>query len=456
MTQSANTTVAFANTEGNTDVVYLIRVKDATSTERTITWPSGMVWNGGNAPTLLNINDADEGQVFKLTTRDNGATWYGVEVVSYPAGFSLFGSGVGPLGNNVDVARSSPIQVGSGGGWYSVKGYGSAGSMMATKTDGTLWAWGSGRWGSIYPYDPGLGTYTNNSSPVQIPGNTWKHGVTTNISSMGVKTDGTLWAWGYNEEHGFIGDNSIISRSSPTQIPGTNWSTHVNGFSSSYMRSMAVKTDGTLWVWGGDQTGALGLNQPVSTKYSSPVQIPGTTWSQIAGGGSGGPMALKTDGTIWGWGSNTYGCLGLNQAAAQLPRVSSPVQLVGSTSNWVTISNGVRIKGAVNTSGELWVWGRNETGQLGQNNNIQYSSAVQIPGINWSYMIVGNYNDGQYVQAVKTDGTLWAWGRNTHGNLGLNNTTQYSSPIQVGSDTDWNTTVRGHAANSLQFYNFKS
>ena len=80
MTQSSNTTVSFANTEGNTDVVYLVRVKDATSTARTITWPSGFVWNGGTAPTLLSIDDTGEGQAFKLTTRDNGATWYGVEV----------------------------------------------------------------------------------------------------------------------------------------------------------------------------------------------------------------------------------------------------------------------------------------------------------------------------------------------------------------------------------------
>ena len=74
MTQSADTTVSFANTEGNTDVVYLIRVKDATSTARTITWPSGLAWNGGTAPTLLSIDDTGEGQAFKLTTRDNGAT----------------------------------------------------------------------------------------------------------------------------------------------------------------------------------------------------------------------------------------------------------------------------------------------------------------------------------------------------------------------------------------------
>ena len=83
MTQSANTTVAFANTEGNTDVVYLIRTKDDTGTARTITWPSGVVWNNYTEPTLFSVNKpaAYEAQVFKLTTRDNGATWYGKEML---------------------------------------------------------------------------------------------------------------------------------------------------------------------------------------------------------------------------------------------------------------------------------------------------------------------------------------------------------------------------------------
>jgi alpha-tubulin suppressor-like RCC1 family protein len=450
MTQSANTTVAFANTEGNTDVVYLVRVKDATATERTITWPSGFVWNGGTEPTLLNINDADEGQIFKLTTRDNGATWYGVEVYNNPAGFRLFGvglNGYGLLGQNNTTQYSSPVQVGSSGGWHSVKGHGDAGSVMATKTDGTLWSWGYGRWGSMIG---STDSPTQRSSPIQIPGTTWKHGMTTNYTSMATKTDGTLWAWGYNV-NGALGHNNRTDYSSPVQIPGTTWSTHVNGFCASYDRAMAIKTDGTLWAMGDNESGALGLNQAVPTKYSSPTQIPGTTWSQVAGGQSLSPMALKTDGTIWAWGLNDYGGLAQNNTT----NYSSPVQ-IGSGTNWVNIANGSRMKGAVNTSGELWVWGRNEAGQLGQNSKVQVSSPIQIPGTNWALITLGHFNDSHYSQAVKTDGTLWAWGYNPYGTLGHNNLIQYSSPVQIGTDTTWNTTVQGNANVQHSFFNLKS
>ena len=162
-------------------------------------------------------------------------------------------------------------------------------------------------------------------------------------------------------------------------------------------------------------------------------------------------MALKTDGTIWGWGLNDYGGLGQNNLTAY----SSPVQ-IGSGTNWVNIANGSRMKPAVNTSDEFWVWGRNEGGQLGQNSKVQVSSPIQIPGTNWALITLGHFNDSHYSQAVKTDGTLWAWGYNPYGTLGQNNTTAYSSPIQIGTDTTWNTTVRGNANVQHTFYNLRS
>ena len=283
--------------------MYLIRDKDATATARTITWPSGFSWDGGTEPTLLNINDTGEGQVFKLTTRDNGATWYGVEVYNNPAGFNLFGvglNGYGELGQNNTTQYSSPVQVGSSGGWSSIKGNNSSNAIFGVKTDGTLWGWGQGRFGSIYPYEIPGGYNTYNSSPVQIPGTTWKHASTANSFSIGVKNDNTLWAWGYNAEYGAIGDNTNVNKSSPTQVPGTTWATNVNSFGGSNNNSIAIKTDGTMWVWGWNNgQGNLGLNQANPVRISSPTQIPGTTWSQVIQADHG-TIALKTDGTIWG------------------------------------------------------------------------------------------------------------------------------------------------------------
>ena len=376
--QSANTTVSFANTEGSTDVVYFIRVKDASGTERTITWPSGFVWDGGTEPTLLNINDADEGQVFKLITRDNGVTWYGVEIYSNPGGCSLWALGgnnnVGGLGQNNLTNYSSPVQVGSGLGWSNVESNTGKG-VFGLKNDGTLWTFGGNPSGSL-----GQNNETRYSSPVQIPGTTWDmvdNGGELARSSFGLKTDGTLWAWGFNN-HGRLGHNNTTKYSSPVQIPGTDW----NAVHSGSYCCAASRTDGTLWVWGPQVHGTLGLNQSGSGSYansrSSPTQLPGTTWN-----------AAKMS-------SSTYGTY------------------------------------AVKTDGTLWAWGDGRSGNFAQNNVIEYSSPVQVPGTTWSNVRAGSSKN---VYALKTDGTMWVWGANSNGKLGLNNKTYYSSPIQIPGTT---------------------
>ncbi len=198
MTQSANTTVSFANTEGNTDVVYLVRVKDATTTARTITWPSGMVWNGGTEPTLNTANQTNEGQIFKLTTRDNGATWYGAEVYG-----NIGGSELWVWGNNYNGAlglnsanpdrRSSPVQI--PGLWSKIHPTDPATYrfFLASKTGSDLWGWGESYEGALC-----LNSTGNVSSPVQIPGTTWNKVDTGENYTLASNTDGTLWSWGYN------------------------------------------------------------------------------------------------------------------------------------------------------------------------------------------------------------------------------------------------------------------
>ena len=156
---------------------------------------------------------------------------------------------------------------------------------------------------------------------------------------MATKMDNTLWTWGHNDK-GMLGHNvggTPGNLSSPTQLPGS-WSEKVFGW---YRTSGAIKTDGTLWTWGNNENGALGLNQPDNTEISSPTQVgTDTTWSYVVGRGIlGGAAALKTDGTLWVWGSNSYGALGLNQYAtspgAGYAR-SSPTQLPGT--NWTQIT----------------------------------------------------------------------------------------------------------------------
>ena len=137
-----------------------------------------------------------------------------------------------------------------------------------------------------------------------------------------------------------------------------------------------------LYAWGAGGSGQLGQNN--LTQYSSPVQIPGTTWSLINADNTG-LLATKTDGTLWAWGDNGYGQLGQNN----LTNYSSPIQIPGTT--WSSISAGqFDFSLATKTDGTLWSWGRNLQGLLGQNNTTDYSSPVQIPGTGWSSTSAGN------------------------------------------------------------------
>ena len=292
-----------------------------------------------------------------------------------------------------------------------------------------FWFWGKQEMGS---WGINIGGDALRSSPVQLPGNTWQTEFYNNHNqswhTIITKTDGTLWAWGKGKDWGQLGLNQhgpSIMYSSPVQIgSGTDWK--LGG--TTREGSFAIKTDGTFWTWGSNQKGELG--QSNRDIRSSPVQIPGTTWDK-AYGGYNNILAIKTDGTLWAMGS------GGNGRSAQNNRTeySSPVQ-IGSGTDWASASMDTsRGAGAVKTDGTLWMWGDNGAGDLGQNNTTEYSSPVQVPGT-WSYY----ENAGEGGAGRKTDGTLWAWGSNDKGRLGQNDgnaNNRKSSPVQIGSDTNW-------------------
>ena len=344
-TQSADTTVSFANSENGN--VYFIRTKDDTYTTRTITWPDRINWDGGSAPTLIQINPrSNDAQVFLLVTRDMGVTWYGKEVVNFdPQTFNMFQVGsntYGELGQNDRTFRSSPTQV--SGVW-----------QMASFMSGDY-----------------------------------------KVAASGVKKGGTGWMWGHNER-GNLGLNTLgDDRSSPTQLSGS-WSS----ISNSEYRSYGVKTNDTLWTWGFSDRGELGLNQGGNLFISSPTQIPGS-WSD------GGPITtnssfgIKTNGTMWVWGRHNAGQLGLNQTGGNPAMISSPTQLAGSgwTNKIAGYSDGAN---ALKSDGTLWGFGGGGSGQLGLNGTINYSSPTQV-GTDTTWKDIASGRGGGI--ATKTDGTL--------------------------------------------------
>ena len=339
----------------------------------------------------------------------------------------------GNLGDNTILDKSNPVQTVTGGiNWKqgSVMSNNSAG----IKTDGTLWVWGD----NVTNGQLGDNTVVRKSSPIQTIafGTNWKQVACGNPFTTAIKTDGTLWTWGGNNS-GQLGDNTIVKKSSPVQTIafGINW----KQVSCGYAYTACIKTDGTLWTWGNNSSGQLGDNTIV--KKSSPVQTVafGTNWKQVACSGAN-TTAIKNDGTLWSWGLGTNGQLGDNTTTNR----SSPVQTITRGTNWKQVSCGSSYMAAIKTDGTLWSWGFNFYGEIGDNTTTPRSSPVQTVtfGTNWKQVSCGS----GITAAIKTDGTLWTWGNNTNNALGdQSSVTRRSSPVQTTAyGTNWKQVACGY------------
>lgn len=273
------------------------------------------------------------------------------------------------------------------------------------------------------------GTVDRRSSPVQIAG-TWTAIGTGDDTNAALKTDGTLWIWGLGSS-GQLGNAQTgvtVLFSSPIQVPGI-WSKVVCAGTTG-LSSFAIKSDGTLWSWGSNQQGCLGLNldpTPVPL-VSSPQQVGQLAWQMIASSGATSSAAIRYDGTLWTWGLNTSTQLGNSDqfGARQL----SPVQI--GSNIWLKVTVGAAFMAAIRQDGSLWTWGDNTNGQLGlgTTGGTSVSSPLQVPGA-WLDVSCGN----SHVLALRADGTLWAWGLNTSGQLGDTTVTLRNSPVQVSAFT---------------------
>ena len=303
----------------------------------------------------------------------------------------------------------------------------------------TVFSWGYNNQGEL-----GLGDETRRSSPTQLPGNQWSDFYHCRHNTIGIRDDGTLWGWGHNS-NGELGQSTTIRYDSPVQIPGTQWLDLPvkSGGADSIYHVFARKSDGTIWGWGHNNFGELGLNN--TTRYSSPVILFGgdTDWYDLSSSHYG-TVGIKSDSTLWAWGRNNEGQLGQNNTIQR----SSPVQIPGTT--WNNVRGGNRHYFATKTDNTLWSWGHNAYGQLGQNNITPRSSPVQIPGTQWSCEYkkgAANYHSGLM---IKSDSTLWTWGHNPHGELGTNNTTQRSSPAQVPGGNWIKISGSGHSSAAIR------
>ena len=291
---------------------------------------------------------------------------------------------------------------------------------VGLKTDGTLWAWGNNSYGQL-----GIGSAGSKSTPTQIgTANDWQKIATGNYHSIALKTNGTIWTWGRND-YGQIGDGTSVDRTTPVQLGNaTDWVSVASG--DNYI--MALKSNGTLWAWGSNLRGQLGDGTTVNKSF--PIQIgTATNWQTIAPA-SQHTLAIKTDGTLWGWGYNTSGQLGSGTST-----ISNPVPAqIGTATNWKSVAGGVSHSLGVKTDGTLWTWGDNYYGQLGSGILSNSYTPAQIGTATDWRSVAANYDYSSF--AIKTDNTLWAWGKNDSGQLGEGTGINRKIPTLIGSATD--------------------
>ena len=295
-----------------------------------------------------------------------------------------------------------------------------------------LWIWGGSSGGS------GDGTTTCRCSPVRefYSATDWcQVSASGNQHAAAVKTTGQLWTWGSNV-CGKLGDGTTITKCSPVRerCSATDWCQ----VSATAGHNSAIKTSGQLWAWGSNACGVLGDGTTVNK--CSPVRefCSATDWCQVSVGNTGTTTrnlstAIKTSGQLWSWGYNRFGGLGDGTTTSRC----SPVRERCSATDWCGVSAGGCMIAAIKTSGQIWTWGSNGSGRLGTGTVAASSSPVRefCSATDWCQVSAGSYHN---TMAVKTSGELWAWGNNAGGKLGDGTTVDKCSPVrEISSSTGW-------------------
>ena len=429
--EAVNNAAAEATTDGTSSTLYYLQLAKAVQALnmgqiRTVATVGSLPAAASSTGWLIFVT-AEERLYFS-----NGTAWATIAPIVYNNSAWAWGYNYrGQLGDNTTANKSSPISViGGFTDWCQI----SAGfclTSLGVRQNGTAWGWGdNATFGQL-----GDNSTVNKSSPVSVVGGftDWCQVSAGCLHSLGVRTNGTAWAWGQNNR-GQLGDNTGgpgVTKSSPVSVVGgfTNWCQ----ISAGVDHSLAVRTNGTAWGWGLNVYGQIGNNY--FTSKSSPVSVVGgfTDWCQVSAG-SDFSLAVRQNGTAWAWGRALLGRLGNDNSGTTQ---QSPVSVVGGFTDWCQISAGPNHSVAVRTTGTAWAWGYASYGRLGNNCTTNRSSPVSVVGgfTDWCQISAGN----DHSLALRTNGTAWSWGQTKYwGQLGTNSTVPRSSPVSViGGFTDW-------------------
>lgn len=347
--------------------------------------------------------------------------------------YGQFGNGTTQYGG---IDTSEPVLIGADTDWAAVQA--GAGFSLALKTDGTLWSWGRNNYGQL-----GDGTTDDRGTPAQVGADAdWTQIAAGGTHCLALKTDGSLYAWGRNDE-GQLGDGTTADSHTPVRVgDDTDWIDIDCGAS----HSMGVKADDSAWGWG--KSGARGFDYTLTDNVPSQGQV-------FAGAGYDSWENLRDGvGQIYAGGNNCVAvrrngglhAFGLDAGVAPVPHNRKPA--LADEQAWVAAACGYRAAAAINSRNELWVWGGNGTTGIGVSDVPDTTPPVQLGGDqDWVAVEVGgrSYSDDGFFLARKADGSLWAWGQNSLGQLGIGTTDTARKLVRVlpfdkpaaDTDGDW-------------------
>lgn len=310
---------------------------------------------------------------------------------------------------------------------------------LVLKPDGSIWSAGNNFSGGL-----GRANNFNTAIPNPIPGpvitpptaalgTTWAQVVAGGATASALRSDGTLWQWGLALGAGTTSPTAYV----PTQValpagtqPGSTWI----GISTSGFHSLALCSDGSLWAWGWNAFGQLGNGQQIDARQLQRVQVPnlGSRWV-AAWAGPRHSLGLRNDGSLWAWGSNSCGALGIPVTGGPLYAVIQPVLVptpVGATPNtqWITATPGESHSLAIRSDGTMWAWGN------GYNRMPTASQIVNPHNSTWQQVSTHNVQ----TLGVGSDNAIWSWGWfNDRGILGTGNTADIYPMQQEATHGQW-------------------
>ncbi|MFC1584786.1 hypothetical protein ACFL5V_04500 [Fibrobacterota bacterium] len=290
------------------------------------------------------------------------------------------------------------------------------------RDDSTLWFWGTNREGEL-----GTGTpETSNRGPVQEFGKNrnWISVAAGGSHTLAIKSDGTLWSWGGNS-HGQLGLGDFRNRNIPTRIGSQkDWFSVAGGGK----HTIALKTNGTLWTWGAGEACQLGDGRREDSNRPARPDT-GNDWIAVSAGAQHS-LAMKADGSVWAWGDNHFGQCGINSKTGHIQKMKK----VSHNRPFVQVAAGYYHSMALRDDGTVWCWGQGKNGELGNGKTKNSPVPVRVLGVG---RIINAVAGARHNMAMTCDGGILAWGGNSHGQLGIEGKENRSAATPVGKKRNW-------------------